>query len=334
MTNQNATGTRNASEFKRLGVLAIYSLTDIEVKAERLKEVARDVGLHSSFLPPELRTIDAFRRATGEIGERKHADKQEPIVVREVGNDADSVVRILEKRMAVGTASDDIKKGNKATLNYQHVGTMVFDKKTGNLDLIAVDPASAPVMAEAQARYRKYCVYYGITHIRRMVQVAFDKCYGISYRRNGGASFIPDTYADSMEKVGALLKRLPGDCELDIIQVVDTNQHRDDIKNKLEAHVKDSMADIARDLGVSKNAINARLTLRGMVEELAILSKSEDIAVGKRAVQSALEKYAMVKETIGEYKDLLSCNLETVDSELAIAKKQLSKILSKVSEGD
>jgi hypothetical protein len=333
MVNQKGTGVRAKEDlgFKRLGVLAIYSLSDIEVKAAKLKEVAKDVGLHGSFLPPELREIDAFRRATGEIGDRKRTDRQEPIVIREIGNDTDSVIRILEKRMAVGTASGDIKKGDKATLDYQHIGTMVFDKKTGHLDLIPLDKSAAPIMGEARDRYKKYCEYYGIAHIRRMVQTAFEKCFGVNYRRNGGASFIPNAYADSMELVADLLKRLPGDCELDIIQVVDTEGHREDIKAKLEAHVTDAMADIARDLGVSKDALNARLSLRGMVEELSQLSKS-NVDVGKRAVQTALDKFAGIKETIGQYKILLECNMETVDSEMDIAKKQLAKIMTKIDE--
>ncbi|MCK8248899.1 hypothetical protein LW986_17915, partial [Erwinia amylovora] len=60
----------------------------------------------------------------------------------------------------------------------------------------------------------------------------------------------------------------------------------------------------------------------------AIVAKSADTEVGKRALQTAMARWGSVKETIGQYKLLLESNLESVDSEMDIVKKQIGKILA------
>ena len=312
-------------QVNRLGILAVFSLDDLTVPCEELRMKARAAGLPEEFLPADIRAVDAYRRATADIGDRRFSDKAEPVIVREVVSDKDKTIRILERRKAVSETGDQLVSGNRAKLKYDHIGTITYIKSNETIEYVAVDPEATPYLQAAAKLFLEYRDNYSIEHVRKMIYSAFAKCNAITYRRNGGAAFIPDSYAEPIEKMAILLRDLG--CDLDIIQIIDSADHRVNIGKKVEAHIGREMAELAKMLGVNRDVVNARVSLKELVVSFSELLKDKEVSRSK--IDSAMNKWLECKALIAEYEKMLEVDMSVLGSEVDIVKAQLGELLTR-----
>lgn len=319
---KNLVATENPGD-SALGYLVWYSVSEVKITQEELQKLALNANLPEKYLPAPIRPVDAYRRATSEVQGvlRSSNEITESLMVREVCADKESVVRHIVKETA--------DKQNK-TLSYQEkCGTLVYDRESESL--VAgdfTDPDAESAAERAKALFDIYRRYYTSDHVRRMIKSVLSECQALPLRPSGAVYFIPKKYEQEIQSLGDFVKNLPDEAvEFHKMPVVDMEEQRQMLEQKLRTYIEAEVARIRQSLGADPETLAAKQNLKDAVAHFAHVLQKDTVKKG--AVEEAVKQFRALSVQVREYEELLEANLSEVRSTLDVLREQVRAILDR-----
>lgn len=211
-----------------------------------------ELGLDESYIPPEIKTIDAYKRATGEMAKSNYdlaGGKTAALFVRNVSGDGDRVIRRIVREIRD-------PKGKK--LDYHEVGEAVFYKAsrkgkntTGgtsvkftllerNLGANEV-PYVQEFIKKMESDYRFFAMYYHTQAIRDMVRNYVLGLNSISLRSSGGVYFVHKSRRQTLLKIAELINgKVDHGCRIHMMPLVDAGYQREMLTEAFQDQVEKS----------------------------------------------------------------------------------------------
>ncbi len=278
-----------------LGNLIWYSLRDVRITQEQMRELFIEHGLSLTHLPPEIREVDAYRRATSDINEMKPKTLQdgtfEILMCREVANTDDEVVRHLVR---------EIRDSKNKRLDYKQVGTLIFRKEEKDFIARPLEAEYEGVIADTEARYKEYLQFYTGKHIRMLVGGLVEGTNSVNLRSVGGVYFVSKEHNALVESLEGFVKatnnyaapsEIPFEAIFESVPMLDLEKQRALIFDKYEqqcAGIVDKTlvelvellkANKAPSKSVKANYVNSLKTLKaGIMKYEGLLERDLDIA--------------------------------------------------------
>lgn len=303
-----------------IGTICWFSIINAKVKHEQLKKLFKQYGLDEKFLPPDLKPVHAYRKATAEI----KCDYPTPwagdghkarILVREVSHDKGQVERHIV-REAVNPS------GKK--LAYEKLGEARFYRSaTGQpggerirfqiTEPALVHPDEKGILDDLVKRmrsdYHELCTFHDSNAIRGVVRNYVTSLNAIIVRKTGGVYFVHKT---RQNEVGALQKfvRELGSA-FHLLPLVDTGEQREMLSDAFQTEVEEDVQTLLRDIAAANE-------------------KHQD-KVPAELFQSLNGRLALLMERAVEYTDLLELTQERAASALELAIASNSEMAERVA---
>lgn len=194
---------------RNLGRLFWYTIPEaVKMRREDLEAIFDGIGIPKEFLPPRIREVDAFRRATSEV-EVKGAPTDEQgifynLLVREVTAKKDRVIRRLV---------EELVDGKSLRLHYREVAEFALSRENGAMTTFTLSAARNSSMVydllEKVGRlYEEYRENYVSRHLRELLFEMLSRSHPTAVRPSGGVYFVPEEESQWLAKVGEFLKAI------------------------------------------------------------------------------------------------------------------------------
>jgi hypothetical protein len=125
-----------------------------------------------------------------------------------------------------------------------------------------------------------------------------------------------------------LIYALGSESVLDIIDVVDSVNHRADIGTKVHTHVNDEVAAFAKSIGADVETISSAQGLQGIIAEMITLCKTESITATRAS--SMVDEFRRMTTLVKTYEELLGANMDAIQSTLELGMTTVTAMLDKV----
>ncbi len=291
----------DGAEGRPLGWVSAYEIPEsIKVTRDDLRAKFLMAGVDPALMPPEIRPVDAFRRATreAEVMGLKMSDKtKRNLLVREVVSSKDGVIRHLV---------DEIVDANNVRLSYGTVAEVKFDRSSSALNSSnwAGDPLVADVLAKSAGLYNEYRHYYQGDHIRRTVSSLLGRMSPTFMK--SALYFVPEKYEGDLFKLGDLCHLVSEECRFIVMPLFDGKDARAMICRDFENQVKEHIVRLGKEIHGDK-------------------------PVSEVAAQQYIEETKTLIAQVGEYETLLRTNLSYLEADVQIVRAQIRAILEKVA---
>jgi hypothetical protein len=220
-----------------LGQLVCFTITEADVLLEAVRTEVEARNLSTETLRKRLRPIDAFKKATNEIGEKfpRDGDEQHTILVRQVGADSDTSHRHVVWERAI------FKAGQRRRLEYQPLATIVYDRGVRKGDVVENDHVTVnsarPVGLQVpkfieehlektlglgdsaqgidagavlRERFSHWCTHLDSHAVRTFVrEYLTDRLGAVQVKDNGGFYFVAQKHIDELRDLKAFVAALP-----------------------------------------------------------------------------------------------------------------------------
>jgi hypothetical protein len=321
---------RDAEEQAYLGWLLWYSIGGLRVTPEELSAMFDASGLSRAYFPPPIRAVDAFRRATSEVKVRRplqgFPNGVRALLVRETECGPEKIVRCLVEERPGG-------KGRRP--RYDPVGEMVFNRRAEGFyaALDAGHPLAEEAVERARRLYVEYRRHYTGEHLRRMAARVIDECRGVSVRPSGAVYFVPRAYGGVLESLEELFRLLRpasrGVLEFHRVPVVDMEEQRRMVAEKMEEHVRERLRQLAGALGGREDLADLPGALRECAVRFAgVLRARQEVPRGE--VERAAEELRRLALQVREYEELLEASLDEARTALDLVRAQVGEMLRRM----
>lgn len=198
-----------------LGKIATWESPSSEVSLSTLRAAVIRQGFDASLVS-DMAPRSAFLRACKDM----LSDKKNRIIRKVEESSSEIKFQFTEEHKSHGE------------LDYDKEATVSVEKATGKLS--GDDPA---IVSKAQALLDEHIQKRSTADVTRLVQRIFDKSKGdlVPLRKQGGTYFVPDTNADLLNKVDAILKEIGG--ELNTYEVGSDNRTKQSVANDMSQHL-------------------------------------------------------------------------------------------------
>lgn len=192
LQNYMAINTEDGKTQEIMGKYMYYSLPKLIVKAERVKEICRQIGFPIE-VNENISATDAFRSATGEIYDR----------IEETGNGGVKIVKIYcrdNKRANTEVLSRELVEETlyETTNSYKKLANFSLDKVSGELMLSDVDYSSdrdiRGYFDKAQDLFQLYQNCIGNRSIETMADKYISGLRATAISARGHHYFVPKKY--------------------------------------------------------------------------------------------------------------------------------------------
>jgi hypothetical protein len=227
-----------------LGNLVWYTIAELLIPRDELRQLLLNSGLDEGFMPPEIRMPDAFRRATIAV-ERKRELGNEGVVenylIKEVSSDTKHILRFIVK---------ETKDGKGKRLDYQpDIARLELDKTTGQMTFTAA-PSSieAEMCLEAERLFSTFKTHHDSRSVRSMIYGILNSMAPTPVRPSGGVYFIPASYEEQLKNLVRFIQSLGGSSEGFMVPVINNQDNKDMVRKKLNDHIKQTLTNLAEGL--------------------------------------------------------------------------------------
>ncbi|MGE7920697.1 DUF6744 family protein [Viridibacillus sp. NPDC093762] len=226
---KNMTAVQNVQDADSLlGNLFWYSVGKQLINRKELEELVIDCGIDVAFMPKEIRSVDAFRRATKEAECKKAtnvAGVYKNYIIREVYSDKD----MIQRNIVVETVDQNGKR-----LDYDsQSGVVRLDKATKTLTTENQnDSVVLSMIQDINEKFHSYKDYHSAQHLRVMITAILKSMAPTPVRPNGGIYFVPISQRENLNNLIALCNGLK-DSEGFKVAVVDSQENKNMINKKL-----------------------------------------------------------------------------------------------------
>lgn len=265
-----------SSKDNAIGFLTWNSLSNMLITPDELKQKLIDSGLGSGWMPKDIRSPDAFRRATSEKFKREVSPGvYENYMFREVASTSTFVQRNL-----VCETKDT--KGRR--LKYvPDVGALVLDRKTETVETSYISSMAEQLVNNAALQFEIYRNNYGSTTLRTLITNVLKSMSPTPVRPSGGVYFIPAQFESNLDALVKFVSSLEKG-EAEKVPVMNTMDMKNMVTRKLLDHLRDTLA-------ACEESTERRLT-KGQMKELIENARSvaNDFAQYREIVTGDLEE--------------------------------------------
>jgi len=290
------------------GHLIWYTVSDMAVTRQQLQEHFRNSGMDEQWLPPELRPVDAYRKATGQL-------------VRTVPTPSEEAKRtgVVERRYRFEDVLCDSKRvirhlvrvdvdARAVELRLVELAAVTFDRQTAGLQvqvLDATDPVCGELLDEAISRFKHYRDHYDGDAVRRMLHRILSSMDPTLFKDSGGFWFVPYKYASNLATFRRLLEALG--LRYGTMPVVDTEDARNLVRQMFEHQAREIMG------------------------RLATLLKRDVEDLDRRSVVDGLDQAKDLLRQIREYQELLQQDLQDLLFQADVIQRQMLALVERVT---
>lgn len=283
---------------RELGYLFWYTLSECLIEREDLRRLLKQTGLSESYMPPEIRVGDAFRRATSHVELKNVPAGQQEVfynyLVRDAGYDRYTVVRKIVREKVDG-------RGKRLAYNPEEA-IMTLQKESGDFFWQAPHGGPAEEMCRAaQERYQVFLTHHDDRAVRSMIYTILAGLNPVAVKPSGGVYFVPQNHRDTLNRLVNFIRFMGGRSEGFMIPLIDREDVRDMVREKLRDY------------------------LLGVAGELAGLLKAD--RVKKSKVNLALENAKRAREDFKAYQDLLQEQLSDMHEVIGLIGEQMRALI-------
>lgn len=293
---ENMAAVQNPQSGAHIGHLFWYSIGDDLYGRDLLEQTLVQVGLPLSFMPNEIRSVDAFRRATKEVECSLNPSNgvSENYIVRDVYSDTHVAIRHIVKETVDS-------KGKRLSYN-ENEAILTLDKKAEVIRFTGDSCSYAwKLCAEARRLFDLFKDNHNGQAVRFMVQGILKTLSPTPVRPSGGVYFVPAVHDKTLAKLVAFSSSFPKG-EGFKIPVVNTAESVQMVERKVADHLDGILGQCrqaAADSGLSK----------GRLAEL--IEETKGVITGYRDYESIISRQKEGLETrIQLIRDAMSLLLE------------------------
>lgn len=215
-----------------LGYLTWYSLSESMFSRDLLRDALRQAGLGEEWLPKEIRTPDAFRRATKAVECKRYSDQEGVhynFLIREVAHDTEMVQRNI--------VCETVDRNGRRLKYDPSSAILVLNRKTGDIDVTGFDQIAEELAQEAVNLYYQYLNNYNSQAVRQMIYSILSSMSPTPVRQTGGVYFVPARFKERLKSMCTFLSYLDGGKGVSV-PVVNDKDSRDMIREGLQEHLR------------------------------------------------------------------------------------------------
>lgn len=313
-----------------LGQIVSFTITEADVNLEQMRAELIARGLREETLKKRLRPIDAFKKASNEIGTKftKFGDHQHSLMVRPVGQDSQESHRHIVFERAV------FRVGQRRRVEHETIWRIMYDRgvrdRDGSIkdDSINVEEQIVPGLllepeerawieetigedgAKLRERFKHYCTHLDSHGVRTFVRGYLDLLGAINVKGSGGGGlyFVPQKHADELRDLMELIRSVGSSMHLiPLLDIVDQREMLAD------AFVADTLDE-----------------LRALSIEMGKILDSPSRTITEDTYDSYVSKAADLMSKATEYESLLDRNLESANVELQVFKVKTLSLANRV----
>lgn len=297
----------------------------LRVSYEAVEAAFSQLGLDPQFLPPRIRPIDCFRKATGGVTaeyaiESDIPDARVTLVVKEVNVTTEQVERHVIR---------EIRDGRRQTIGHQKVAELKFfrgrrtaaGRVPGTEQFTSALRAGLPdeereqlvrLIERAQGEYEALNAHLTSQAIRGILRAYLVHLHAVAVRPSGGIYFVSNDSMDVVIKLQDFVSGLGPGCALHQLPLVDTTEQRDMLTDAYQTEVEDDVRELMRDIVAyqEKNAdrVSGAKYAEFNVRYQAILERSDayssELGLAQERAAGALGTASMVLGELANHIDV------------------------------
>lgn len=233
----------------------------VRVTHDQLEIWFDELGLDKKFLPPPIKAVDAFRKATSEVSREYPLDQDgmsATLMVREVDYDAEQVVRHVVKEVRDRRGKKLDYDPHLATLKFLRGGRTMKGKRAGGESFKSAvmnhvrDAERTNVenlLHEANERYKDLATNLHADAVRAVVRNYLTDLNAIAVKPSGGVYFVHLSRQPTVDALQELIKRVNQGCSFHQLPLLDTGEQREMLNDAFQTEVEDEtrklLADVA-----------------------------------------------------------------------------------------
>lgn len=290
------------------GVICWFSVSPENVDANALNKAFDANGLDKAFLPPSIRPVDAFRKAT----RHEKSDSSDRLLVfcRDLASGSYEVVR----QLCLSEKSFDRNVADK-TMNFIKAGTIRFDRASNSARYEEEKPWNRERnfnsyeqrlveewVSEFYQNLIKYSAYYDGNAIRAIVRNYLNrKLNAINLRgRGGGVYFVPNVSVEEFGKLAGAFEAIDG-VTISFVPMTDSEKNGNIIAEAFNQEVGSDLSDAIA--AVNTATVNGSITeaaYRRILSDVLVLEeKAKTYATHIQAYSETFETlYAALQESL------------------------------------
>lgn len=246
----NAMAVNNDGLENILGNLFWYSIGKQLIKRTDLEQKFIDADVDLSFMPNEIRVVDAFRRATKESETKRETSTAgvfRNYIIREVYADKD----IAQRNIVIETVDQSGKR-----LDYQaEAGIIRLHKENGTLTTqVTNDEALNNMISDINEKFHLYKDYHSAQHLRVTVAGILKGLAPTAVKPNGGIYFVPGSQTKGLLNLITLCNSLESS-EGFKIPVVNNFDNRKMVHKKYDDNINSLVNQLTSTDGLTKNQV-------------------------------------------------------------------------------
>lgn len=310
-----------------IGVMLYYEFRQPRVTHDDLVQFFTDLGLVEDFLPPEIKPVDAYRRATGADAKMHYdlsPDEHVELFVKEVDSDKDAVrrhiVRVVRDTKGKRLEYDTVGEANyyRASRTAQRQGTggesvkfnVIARKLSGEEEQKVRD-----FIKEMQGDYTFFRMYYYTQAVRDMVRKYVESLNAIKVRGSGSVYFVHRSRWDTINRLVELVnERIGSGCRIHTVPLIDTQYQRDMLSEAYQDEVETS---VDRLLG-----------------RIAKVNQKYGGSVPVSKYSGLSQEWQDLTDRSREYSDIFSTRQDRAASALELAMEGLMDMTERLETGD
>lgn len=244
-----------------LGRIVMFTITDEMVDRDALVKKFQDLNLDPRMLPPEIKPIDAFKKATSDATNKYTLPSGQVCTV--LCRDVTSTNELVKRQI-----TREVKDSRARQLSYSRAIECTFyrastekkaDGTTGTkkgservkivLDPIGLDPTElaevSTIVDEIKARYDRYYHFLDGNKLRATVRDYLKHLNAIELK--GGVYFVHVNRSGELARLQQLVAYLGGGCSMYTIPLVDIGREREMVTNAFQREASQALNEVAKE---------------------------------------------------------------------------------------
>lgn len=244
-----------------LGRIVMFTITDEQIDRAALEQKFQDLNLDPRMLPPEIKPIDAFKKATSDATNKYTLPNGQVCTV--LCRDVTSTTELVKRQI-----TREVKDTKARTLSYSRAIDCTFyrastekkadgttgTKKGSERVKIMLDPAGldqselaevSTIVDEISARYHRYYHFLDGNKLRATVRDYLKHLNAIELK--GGVYFVHINRSDELSRLQQLVAYLGGGCSMYSIPLVDIDRERQMVTAAFQREASQQLNEVAKE---------------------------------------------------------------------------------------
>ncbi|GIN41540.1 hypothetical protein M3589_24040 [Heyndrickxia oleronia] len=273
-----------------IGYLCWYSVGESNYDRNNLRKLLLLNGFEESDLPNEIRSADAFRRATKDIETKRVETDTKGIYRNYIVRNVCTNEEIIQRNIVEETIDS---KGQKLSYK-QNEAILIFNRKAETISTAIVEQGgmAEDLAEEACKLFELYKTCHNGQAIRMSSTDILKTMSPTPVRPSGGVYFIPAKYENKLRRLVNFLNSLEKG-EGFMIPLIQTDENKDMLQRKVLEHLQSTLVS-CQELAKQDNVPTAQLKILANEAKRVV----SDLADYREIVTDAIDKMESYQELI------------------------------------